>query len=545
MNLLHDPWMPVRDVAGARHWITPEQWSDPRWRAFDADRPDFNGALMQFAIGLLQTTTPVDNPIEWRRGLNSPPAADTLRQWFAPVAEAFHFDGDGARFMQDVGLGNEGVAINDIAALLIDSPGEQALKNNTDHFVKRGQIGALCGACAATALFTLQLNAPAGGAGHRTGLRGGGPLTTLVLASEPASLWQHLWINVALRSEFLARGGDKAHGAPQRSFPWLGPIANLQPADPKGQIAQSQVHPAHLYWAMPRRIRLEAAVPAGGSCDACGREGQSLFVRYATKNYGLNYKGEWSHPLSPYYETKEGWLSVHPQPGGIGYRHWMAWVLGAATDKQSVRVAPVVQRVLALPPQTMQGPLRLWAFGYDMDNMKARCWYEAALPLYHLANCEAGARQALQAEVGRRLAAAALAASALRGAIKDAWFDADARGDFGHIDTAFWAATEPVFYRHLQTLIEALRQGPPPPPLPAREAWQRMLAATALRLFDQRFVGAGPIEQQNPRRAALARRQLQRNLQGPKLRAALGLPVDESAAQPKRKAAARRTKETA
>ena len=66
-----------------------------------------------------------------------------------------------------------------------------------------------------------------------------------------------------------------------------------------------------------------------------------------------------------------------------------------------------------------------------------------------------------------------------------------------------------------------------------------------LRLFDQRFVGAGPIEQQNPRRAALARRQLQRNLQGPKLRAALGLPVDESAARPKRKAAARRTKETA
>ena len=60
MNLLHDPWMPVRDVAGARCWITPEQWSDPRWRAFDADRPDFNGALMQFAIGLLQTTTPLD-----------------------------------------------------------------------------------------------------------------------------------------------------------------------------------------------------------------------------------------------------------------------------------------------------------------------------------------------------------------------------------------------------------------------------------------------------------------------------------------------------
>ena len=545
MNLLHDPWMPVRDETGVRHWITPEQLSDPRWRAFDADRPDFNGALAQFAIGLLQTTTPVGNPIEWRRGLNSPPSAETLRRWFEPVSAAFVFDGDGVRFMQDLDLGNDGVAVNEIAALLIDSPGEQALKNNTDHFVKRGQVEALCAPCAAIALFTLQLNAPAGGAGHRTGLRGGGPLTTLVLAPEPASLWHHLWMNVALRSEFLGQGGDKTLAEPQRSFPWLGPIAKLQPPGPKGQTTQSQVHPAHLHWAMPRRIRLAAAQQAGGTCGVCGRGGQKLFARYATKNYGLNYKGEWSHPLSPYYETKEGWLCIHPQPGGIGYRHWMAWVLGAVSDKQSVRPARVVQRALALPPQTVTGPLRLRAFGYDMDNMKARCWYEATLPLYHLADCSRDQREGVRTEVERWLAAAAAAAGNLRGAIKDAWFDADARGDFGHIDSAFWSATEPAFYRQLQCLIDATRQGSEPPPLPTREAWHRVLVGTTLRLFDERFVGAGPIEQQNPRRAALARKQLLRNLHGPKLRAALGLPVNEAAPKPSRKSPARRPKENA
>jgi CRISPR system Cascade subunit CasA len=26
---------------------------------------------------------------------------------------------------------------------------------------------------------------------------------------------------------------------------------------------------------------------------------------------------------------------------------------------------------------------RLWAFGYDMENMKARCWYESTMPLIH------------------------------------------------------------------------------------------------------------------------------------------------------------------
>ncbi|HMR71122.1 MAG TPA: hypothetical protein PKA84_12910, partial [Rubrivivax sp.] len=110
-----------------------------------------------------------------------------------------------------------------------------------------------------------------------------------------------------------------------------------------------------------------------------------------------------------------------------------------------------------------------------------------------------------------------------------------------HVDAAFWSATESTFYRQLQTLIEAVRHGHEPPPLPAREAWHRQLTGTTLRLFDDHFVGTGPVEQQNPRRAALARRQLRRNLQGPKMCAALGLPFEESKSRPSRKAAERFT----
>ncbi|MCC7100203.1 MAG: type I-E CRISPR-associated protein Cse1/CasA [Rubrivivax sp.] len=543
MNLLHDPWMAVRDGAGTRHWITPEQLSDPRWLAFDADRPDFNGALAQFAIGLLQTTTPVTSAIEWRRGLNTPPDAGTLRAWFAPVSDAFALDGAGARFMQDADLGAQGVAVNDIGALLIEAPGEQTLKNNADLFVKRGQVSGMCPACAATALFTLQTNAPSGGAGHRTGLRGGGPLTTLVLAPEPATLWQQLWVNVAPRPAFLDQGGDKTLGDAQRSIPWLGAIERLQAPSAQGQLAQAQVHPAHLYWAMPRRIRLHTDRLATGRCDVCGRGDQDLITAYATKNYGLNYKGEWSHPLSPYYQTKEGWLPLHPQPDGLGYRHWMAWVLGSASQQRQVRVARVVDRALALPPQTLPGPLRLWAFGYDMDNMKARCWYEATLPLYGLADCSADARRAVQSEVGLWLAGAELAASYLRDAVKDAWFDAGARRDFGHVDATFWGSTEPAFYEQLRALIEAARQDIEAPPLPTREAWNRVLVQTATRLFDQTFVGTGPIERQNPRRSAQAYDQLRKRLHGPKLRDALGLP--NPTPTPKATRAARRSKETA
>jgi len=296
---------------------------------------------------------------------------------------------------------------------------------------------------------------------------------------------------------------------------------------------------------MPRRIRLHCHEPATGPCDNCSRPSDRLISRYSTKNYGLNYKGAWSHPLSPYYETKEGWLPVHPQPDGLGYRHWLSWVLGASTDKKSTRVAQIVDRTLLLPHRQTGGQLRLWAFGYDMDNMKARCWYESTLPIYGLADCDRDARQGVQAEVGRWLVATELANLYLRGAVKDAWFSADARGDYGQVDASFWAATEAPFYRQLQALIDHARSGTEHPDLAVRQAWHATLVRSALRLFDQTFVGAGTIERQNPRRTALAHKQLGRNLNGPKLRQALGLPVDEPAAKPARKTPKRATQEAA
>lgn len=526
MNLLNESWVPVRRREGARDWITPYQLSDPDIVAFDADRADFNGALAQFAIGLLQTTTPVDSPVLWKRLFDSPPSPETLMEWFAPVASAFGLDGDGARFMQDFSLKAEEGTLNSISALLIESPGENALRNNSDHFVKRGQVEAMCPACAAAALFTLQTNAPSGGVGYRTGLRGGGPLTTLLLAQPRQSLWQDLWLNVLERSRFLAQCGDAQKSVPHFRFPWLADIGAIQTG---AETAPAQVHPDHIFWAMPRRIRLDMDGDAAGNCDICGQTAEKLVQQYETKNYGLNYKGPWDHVLSPYYETKEGWLPLHPQPGGFGYRHWLPWVMGMSADKKRQRPARVVDYLRDHRARLVQGQLRLWAFGFDMDNMKARCWYESALPLYALADCSPDAQKQIESEVAIWLAGAELAAYFLRSAVKGAWFSADARGDFSAIDASFWGATEAVFYRQLKALIDLLRDDDDSEtdPLPTREAWHRHLVHTCLRLFDGEFVGAGAVERQNPHRLATAYQQLKRNLDGPKMRQALALPVPE------------------
>lgn len=546
MNLINEPWICVQRKNGQPDWIAPWQIGEPDIVALDPRRPDFNGALVQFLIGLLQTTTPMNSHAKWQQWYDEPPSAEILKRWFAPVEDAFAFDGDGPRFMQDFSLRTVGVKdteFNNIGALLIEAPGDSTLDDNKDHFIKRGFVAGLCPHCAATALFTLQTNAPGGGAGHKTSIRGGGPLTTLIVATPVRSLWHTIWLNVRERDSFLGNGGDASKAALNFTFPWLADMQSIQPSG--GETAPIQTHPSHVFWGMPRRIRLDFEHTISGQCDTCGRESQSLLARYITKPKGFDYKGGWNHPLSPYYEAKDpktkqyDWLPVHPQPGGIGYKDWLGLVLGVTDPKKRRRQGSQVSYVL--DSRRLKGQFRLWAFGYDMDNMKARCWYESTFPLYGLAERNTEGRKLVQSEVAKWIDAADYAAFLLRSAVRSAWFGegTEAKGDWGFIDAAFWSRTEAAFYRLLSKLVELARDGDDDSSLtPWRERWRNELIDVAVKLFDAELVGAAPIERQNPRRVAEAHNRLCASLYGDKLREILRLPVEKSSKPAKKSAKA-------
>ncbi len=195
-------------------------------------------------------------------------------------------------------------------------------------------------------------------------------------------------------------------------------------------------------------------------------------------------------------------------------------------DRRKVDAAAVVSAHFQMQLEQSTGlRLRLWAFGFDMDNLKARCWYEATLPLYQLNDCTQQAQTEVHEDVGSWINAAELAASYLRGAVKDAWFGHDARGDFSFVDASFWSSTESAFYQLLRDRIHAARLGSDADSIALSEQWLRQLIDAVLRLFDHGLVGTGTIEQQNPARIASAHRKLRSNLYGPKLRTALVLPV--------------------
>lgn len=503
-NLL-DPWLPVLRADQSRDCIAPWQIAetDNPVISLAASRPDFNGALVQFLIGLLQTAYAPRNWFEWKRRFDEPPAPEELRGAFDRYRHAFDLDGDGPRFMQDRDplAGQKPLPVT---ALFIDTAGSET------HFIKNLPEQGLSPALAAMALYTLQTNAPAGGVGHRTSLRGGGPLSTLVMAAPetvdaPASLWQTLWLNVLEESEFQS---DRTRD--EDIFPWLGPTRTSEKTSRTQTTTPDDVHPLQVFWGMPRRIRLDFESTSAGECGLSGESSEILIKQYRARNYGINYGGgAWQHPLSPHSrDSATGELiPMHPR-GSIHYRHWLGVVQKAADKKIERGPAKVVNRFLEKDLGYRKGlRFRLWAFGYDMDNMKPRCWYEGTLPLFHFDDPER--RQRFEKAAENLVRAGGEFLGNLRSCLKEAWFDPEDprrnNADLGFLDAAFWPETEGRFY----DLLERLR------PDPADEAtrkeifgnWHGILNAYTQDAF-HRHVNTGQIAEQNPKRIARAFRRL-------------------------------------
>jgi CRISPR system Cascade subunit CasA len=192
-------WLPIRRASGRVESIAPADLtslidSDPVV-AIASARPDFDRVLLEFLIGLLATTCPPVDTADWVERYRRPPTPEELAAAFAPFADAFILDGDGPRFMQDA------EALDDrekpISWLFLDGALENTEETARDVFQKRREVKALSRASAAILLFLVQTYSTQGGPGVRTSVRGGGPLTTLVIPhpafGAKATLWNMLW----------------------------------------------------------------------------------------------------------------------------------------------------------------------------------------------------------------------------------------------------------------------------------------------------------------------------------------------------------------
>lgn len=584
MNLTNEPWIPVRRADGSPDKIAPYQITDHIGTgkspiiAVASPRPDFDGALVQFLIGLLQTTCTPNTEDEWWDWREQPPTSEELKAQFETVGFAFELEGDGPRFMQDITLGpadfvkksknkkssdansrdqEEGQA--PIANLFIEAPGKITNDENRDHFVKRDFVKKLCPHCVSAALFTLQINSPGRGAGYRTSLRGGGPLTTIILSEEiPGEhqiLWSTCWLNVFDAQSFLSgKSGNPNKNRLQDRFPWLAPT-RISEGD--FVTTPEDIHPDQQYWAMPQRIRLiESNGDKPNSCDLCGNNQHKTYSYYYIKKFGVNYKGAFRHPLSPYDLVENQPRAVLTEPGGVGYRHWLGIV---ENEPGSIRQrAPTVERFMKLNQGPGARDARLWAFGFDIYNSnKVRGWTDATLPVFQMdeevyklfipiiSNMTVVANRACGLVLLAVFRANFLEPKGKKIKKSKSGFDViwecpkpfkkfnkpeekmeetvlnEQRALLFSARTDFWDRTEGIFFKAMKQVKIDLSNGKTEKY--ALEDWFRRLKNEGLRCFES-YVQVGDFDSNKSRRLALAQYELERNLGESFLRQSLKLP---------------------
>lgn len=550
-NLMREPWLPLRRRGGGVEWVEPWRLTDRGpagdnpFVAVDSPRADFNGALTEFLVGLAQTAWPPPDERAWRRAWQEPPPPDELRRACESVVPAFDLDGPGPRFLQQTLPAK--AERWPVHLLLIEQPEPTKEKDNKDHFIKRGQVGALCPACLAAALHTLQTYAPSGGRGHLTSLRGGGPLTTLALADD---LWQTVWLAVQPADRFWRKQPRSTDQA--LTFPWLRPSPT---GDKETRLSPIQTDPTQAFWGLPRRIWADCqAEPEIGLCSLCGRGPAPLVDGFWVRPNGIKYEGPWLHPLSPHYWKDGQPFAVKGTSGGLSYRHWLGLAVaraqagasgGGDADKTRVVRAQAIElfeerRERQEMLDDEHTPRRLWAFGYDMDNKKARAWVDSRMPLV-LIGPEHG--QAYEQGVKALVETAQQAASALARCLKEAWFGKGSpvksnQGDLERMGRLFWAETETDFYQAVAALKALLEQGHDFWSLEEedgnafKEGWLTTLQLKTRAIFDE-YSQFEQVERANPKRIVLARKNLWFWV-GPwakKMRETLNLPALEKPAR--------------
>lgn len=479
LNLITDPWVPVLRRDGGRAVIAPWQMADDGLTFPDWPRPDLNIACLELLIGLVFIADPPRDPEDWRA--RQRPDPDRLRAALAPFAPVFDLMGDGPRFMQDREAFEAGVRDpNAPDMLFIDSAGGQTVRNNADLLVRRGRYPALPPALAAMALFTLQSQAPAGGAGNRTSMRGGGPMNSLV--DPGGGLWSLIWANVP----------DGTPASPQ-DLPWTRAVRSSE----KGQqVFPDRAHRGEAFFGMPRRLRLVA-------------EGDAI-TGVVQRPYGANYAG-WVHPLTPHYRVKAGaeLLPRHPRAGAFGYRHW----LGVVANKVSAEGLAERAAVVTGWGMRSRNQADLIVAGWSMDKMKPRDFVFSRAPLLDLPDDQADRLEGM-------INAAEALAQALRGALVPVL--AKGEGQEAARET-FFLRTQP----RLESWLSALAD----PATPA--GWLADLRAAALDIFDaQALPGLAERDTRDQARIVAARQHLTaafagRGTLGQGAYRALGLPVPE------------------
>lgn len=508
-NLLEEAWIPVK---GRTELIKICEIVHPDILGLDAPRADFNAALMQFLIGLLQTVFVPDTPRTWRNFYSNPPTETALQDKLNTIKEAFYLDGDGYRFMQDISIKDKGNHAS-ILKLLPGLVGDNTVKKNMDFFVKSSQLSKISISNMVVGFYLYQnycLSETGGSkARHHGSLRGRNSLIALV-NKDKGNLWENIWLNVIQKNNFK---NLIVNGTDNYVFEWM------QSKTSEKQKTDNDIGLADIYWSMPRRVFVDFSKLKNQICDLTNKE-VLIVENIRIKENGIEYKTNYiKHPLIPYRVaeiTKKdltgGVRPIKLKATGINYGDWLA-LIGNETASENL---------LEHVRRNLNGDFNIFVCGYLNDSTQAKtlCWYQTKMPFY-LTSSSAEQKTELEAEVDKYIKVSKAVCDYLVVAIRNAWFDENDEKNkkqkesfnkdrAAEISKCFWNKTESAFYEIVKSLYVNSTQLTDDLKIQHRKDWYEHIKSETLKLFDE-WAFKSSI-QTNPRRISIAynyRRQIE------------------------------------
>jgi len=283
MNLLEDPWIPVRADGGTgpfRLLAYRELLCQPgSWRV-SLPRDDMELACLQLLVSMTQVMFLPTEDDELRDRMEHPLDDSDFEAGTAPCADWFDLDHPTQPFMQTRGV--KAAEVTPIQKLLIGLPEG----NNHCFFNEVGEVSALSGPAAAIALFNQAVNCPSFGGGFKGSLRGGAPITTLV---DGPDLREQVWRNVLTQARIQTDLPDWHQDLSRDRPTWIDPIA------PKERIGWDRIGLARgLFW-QPAHIELIPSTEAT-PCDLLGIEAGIVYRGLRKEKFNFEIDGTWPHP---------------------------------------------------------------------------------------------------------------------------------------------------------------------------------------------------------------------------------------------------------
>lgn len=286
MNLLIDDWISVvRKGSAQQIGLKALLCSEESWE-LALPRDDMELAALQLSISMMQCVASPADKVALRERIRRPMAEAEFDAAVAPYREWFDLDHADTPFMQSRGVSAK---VTPIQKLFIGLPEG----NNHKFFDPEGAITAVCGGCAAIALFNQASCCPSFGGGFKGSLRGSAPITTLVDAPD---LRQRIWQNVLPQDQ--QSGWQQA----TRDLPsWIDPVR------PGETVYAVDIGLRRgLFW-QPARVELRGT--GAGMCASCGHVSQRTYAGFSKEKFNYTVEGLWRHPHSP-----QIWWKKNGQP---------------------------------------------------------------------------------------------------------------------------------------------------------------------------------------------------------------------------------------